>query len=194
VNESSPRLHNYTYAEYVAIEIDSTTKHEFLDGEIYAMGGGSGEHAALALRVGRAIENAIEDLPCRAYSSDLRIYVEEARFAAFPDVSVICGPLQQHVPSPETTALNPIVVVEVTSPSSEAYDIGKKLDCYRKIPTLREYVIVSHRERRMTVHVRDENGAWTTQVAIRGGSVKLPSLGIELSVDDIYRKSTISAD
>ncbi len=185
------RLHRYTYAEYVALEQESSTKHEFFDGEIYAMAGGSEEHSALAAEVLRVLGNAIGDRPCRAHTSDLRIYVEAAGLATFPDGSVICGPLEQHTPSPVATALNPSVLVEVTSDSSEEYDTGPKLECYQTIPSLRDYIVVSHRERRITVHQRAESGTWTMRVAIAGGRVRVQSLGAELVVDEIYRSSSI---
>jgi Uma2 family endonuclease len=162
-------LHHYTYADYVALESLSTGKHEFLDGEIYAMAGGSEEHSALAAEMVRVLGNAVGERPCRVHTSDLRIDVEAVGLATFPDGSVICGPMQQHDPSPTATALNPMILVEVTSDSSEDYDTGPKLEYYRTIPTLREYVVVSHRERRITVHNRGADDAWTTRVAIRGG-------------------------
>jgi Uma2 family endonuclease len=105
---------------------------------------------------------------------------------------VICGPLQQHKPSPTATALNPTILVEVTSDSSEDYDTGAKLEYYLTIPTLREYVIVSHRERRITVHARGAGDAWTTQVATRGGLVEVTSLSAALVVDEIYRNSVVA--
>lgn len=185
-------VHRYTYADYVALEMASPTKHEFLDGEIYAMAGGSEEHSALAAEVLRALGNAIGDRPCRAHTSDLRIYVEAAGLATFPDGSVICGPLEQHRPSPSATALNPSVLLEVTSDSSEEYDTGTKLDAYRTIPSLREYIVVSHRERRVTVHRRTEQGDWVTRMAIAGGRVGVESLGCELVVDELYRASSVA--
>jgi Uma2 family endonuclease len=186
------RVHRYTYADYVALELGSPTKHEFLDGEIYAMAGGSEEHSALAAEVLRALGNALGDRPCRVHTSDLRIYVEAAGLATFPDGSVICGPLEQHRPSPVATALNPSVLLEVTSDSSEEYDTGTKLEHYRTIPSLREYIVVSHRERRVAVHRRAENGAWTTRVAIAGGRVAVESLGFDIIVDDVYRASKVA--
>jgi Uma2 family endonuclease len=185
------RLHRYTYAEYVALERTSPTKHEFLDGEIYAMAGGSEEHSALAAEVLRAIGNAIGARPCRVHTSDLRVYVEAMGLSTFPDGAVVCGPLQHHPPSPDATALNPAVLLEVTSDSSEEYDTGLKLEAYRTIPSLRDYVIVSHRERRITVHHRDDRGAWTTRVAITGGQVTVETVGAALVVDEIYRQSAI---
>ncbi len=185
------RLHRYTYADYVALELTSSTKHEFFDGEIYAMAGGSEEHSALAAEVLRALGNAIGDRPCRAHTSDLRIYVEAAGLATFPDGSVICGDLEQHGPSPMATAVNPVVLVEVTSDSSEEYDTGMKFEHYRTIPSLREYVVVSHRERRIVVHHRAENEQWVMRVAVAGESVTVTSVGAELRVDAVYRASRI---
>lgn len=185
------RLHRYTYADYVDLERDSQTKHEFFDGEIYAMAGGSEEHSALAAEVLRALGNAVGERPCRVHTSDLRIYVEAVGLATFPDGAVICGPLEQHAPSPKATALNPMVLLEVTSDSSEEYDTVAKREHYATIPTLREYVVVSHRERRITVHHRDADDRWITRVAIAGGRVLVDSLGAELVVDEIYRASAI---
>lgn len=138
-------VHRYTYADYVALELTSPTKHEFLSGEIYAMAGGSEEHSALAAEVLRQLGNALGERPCRVHTSDLRIYVEETGLATFPDGSIICGPLVQHAASPKATALNPSLLLEVTSDSSEEYDTGMKLEMYRTIPSLRDYVVVSHR-------------------------------------------------
>ncbi|MBX3155597.1 MAG: Uma2 family endonuclease [Deltaproteobacteria bacterium] len=188
-----PRLHRYTYRDYVAVEMTSpTTKHEFLDGEIYAMAGGTEDHSALAAEVLGVLLLAARDKPCRAHTSDLRIYVESPGLATFPDVTVICGPLIQHGPSPVSTALNPAVLVEVTSESSEHYDTVDKLGFYKTIPTLREYVIVSHRERRITVHARDDRGGWTSRTAITGGRIDVDSIGAMLVVDEIYAKSSVA--
>jgi Uma2 family endonuclease len=186
------RLHRYIYADYVALEFASPTKHEFLDGEIYAMAGGSEEHSALAIEVLAVLRNAAGDSPCRVHASDLRIYVEASGLATFPDGSVICGPLEQHRPSPKATALNPSVLLEVTSDSSEEYDTHDKVELYKTIPSLRECIIVSHRERRIVVHVREDVARWRTRVAITGGQVFVDSLRATLIVDEIYKKSSIA--
>ena len=183
--------HRYTYADYVALELESTTRHEFLDGEIYAMAGGSEDHSALSAQVQRALGNAIDDRPCRVHTSDLRVYIEAVGLATFPDGSVICGGFQHHEPSPRATALNPMVLVEVTSDSSENYDTGEKLESYRTIPSLHDVIIVSHRERRITIHSRGDGGGWTARVAIAGGRVAVASLRVDLVVDEIYRGSSV---
>ncbi len=92
---------------------------------------------------------------------------------------------------PEATALNPTILVEVTSDSSEDYDRGPKLEYYRSIPTLREYVIVSHRERRIVVETRGNDGTWTSRVATKGERIEVSSLDAELIVDEIYRHSSV---
>ena len=163
-----------------------------MDGEIYARAGGTEEHSALAAEILRALGNAVGESPCRVHTSDLRVYVESVGLATFPDGAVVCGPLDQHGPSPNATALNPSILLEVTSDSSEEYDTGLKLSAYRSIPSLREYIVVSHRERRITVHSRAAGEAWSSRVAISGGSVAVGSLGVELEVDVIYRQSKIA--
>jgi Uma2 family endonuclease len=168
--------HRYTYAQYVALERESPTKHEFFDGEIYAMAGGSEDHSALAANVIAALVGAVGDRPRRVHTSDLRIYVEAVGLATFPDGAVICGPMQRHAPSPNATALNPMILIEVTSDSSEEYDTTAKLELYKTIPTLREVILVSHRERRVTIHRRDATGPWVMRVAIGGGRIAVESL------------------
>lgn len=185
-----PRLHRYTYAQYVALERVSPTKHEFFDGEIYAMAGGSEDHSAIAAKVIAALDGAVGDRPCRVHTSDMRLYVEAVGLATFPDGTVICGSFQQHPPSPDATALNPAILLEVTSDSSEEYDTGGKLEAYKTIPSLREYIVVSHRERRITVHRRTDDG-WVMRVAIAGGRVTVDTLGTELVIDAIYRNSSV---
>jgi Uma2 family endonuclease len=180
------RLHRYTYAEYAALEESSSTKHEYFQGEIYAMAGGSEQHSALSAEIVGILRNAVRGGPCRPHTSDLRIYVEATGLATFPDAAVVCGKLEQHPPSPRATALNPTVLVEVTSDSSEEHDTTTKLQSYQLIPSLRDYVIVSHRERRITLYFRNDAGTWETRVAIAGGKLTLSSIPAELVVDDVY--------
>ncbi len=154
------------------------------------MTGAIEEHSALAAEVSRAFGNALGDRPCRVYTSDLRLYVEATGLATFPDGVVICGPLEQHAPSPTPTALNPMILVEVTSDSSEADDTGDKLEAYKSIPSLQEYIVVAHRERRITVHRREGSG-WAKRTAIAGEHVSVASLEWEFAVDDVYRNTSI---
>jgi Uma2 family endonuclease len=179
--------HRYTYADYLALEAASNVKHEFLEGEIYAMAGGTPDHAALAVAVSAALVGQLRDQPCRVFSSDLRIRVLATGLATYPDVTVVCGPLEHDTES-ATTVVNPTMVVEVTSDGTEDYDRGEKLENYRQIPTLRECLLVSHRTRSIDVWRRNpDGGEWRREQARAGDKVRLASIDGELSVDEIYR-------
>lgn len=175
----------YTFAEYVRLEEGSTVKHEYLGGQIYAMAGGSPEHAALAAAVIAKLVVALEGGRCRVHTSDLRIRVRTTGLCSYPDVSVVCGPREVD-PESADTVTNPTLLVEVTSKSTEEYDRGEKFDHYRQIPSLREYALVSHRERAIEVRARDDGGKWVTRVARSGERVELASLGCSFDVDAIY--------
>lgn len=182
----------YTYDDYVAIELDSNTKHEFYDGEIYAMAGGGLDHSAIAANTIFLLTPASRGHGCQVHSSDLRIWVDKIGLATFPDASVFCGPVEEYAPGPKVTALNPRLLVEITSQPSADYDSRFKRDIYKMIPSLREYIVVSHRERRVTVHRRGEP-EWTTHVATAGQTIALESIGAHLVVDDLYIGTSIVA-
>jgi Uma2 family endonuclease len=176
----------YTRAEYVAFERSSNVKHEFLDGVIYAMAGGSPQHAAVAATVITLLSVGLQGKPCRVHSSDLRIRIADTGLETYPDVSVVCGRAEVD-PEDAHAVLNPIVVVEVTSPSTEEYDRGDKAEHYKRIPSLREIVLVSHRERLVEVLRREEGGEWSRHEARVGETARLVSLECELRVDEVYR-------
>jgi len=178
---------NYTIEEYVKLEEFSNLKHEFYDGQIWAMGGGTPEHARLAVAVAFQIQTQVAGRPCAVYSSDARVRVVDTGLDTYPDLMVGCGEIQ--IDDEDRLAqINPTVLVEVTSDSSEKYDRGAKFNHYKLIAALREYVIVSHRERLIEVHRRADDGTWA--LAERGGAgerVTLTSIGCVLEVDAIYR-------
>src|SRR5438128_717933 len=116
------RLHHHSFRDYLAVEEVSTVKHEYLDGEIYAMAGGSVLHAALSAAMVAALHAQIRGR-CRVYSSDLRIRVRATGLATYPDVSVVCGPVKTD-PESDDTVVNPTAVVEVLSPGTIDYDLG----------------------------------------------------------------------
>lgn len=124
------RLHSYSYSDYVALEELSPIRHEFVSGEIYAMAGGTPEHAALAASVLRLLGNQLP-LGCRAYTSDLRIRVSLSDVATYPDGAVVRGKTARAADD-GTAVTNPIVLIEVASPSTESYDRGPKLDFSRR--------------------------------------------------------------
>jgi Uma2 family endonuclease len=176
---------SFRYADYLEQERASPTKHEFLNGEIFAMAGGTPEHARLASRVTGALLAQLRGRPCEAFSSDLRVRVLATGLSTYPDISVVCGRLERD-PEDADTIVNPIVLVEVLSDSSEAYDRGENFAHYRRIPSLKEYVLASQGEPRIEVFRRNEDGGWTLYDAGPSERVKLLSIGCELSVDEVY--------
>lgn len=179
------RHHRYTFEDYLGIEGASNTKHEFLGGEIYAMGGGTPEHAALAAAIIGSLSRALAGGPCRVYTSDLRIRVLATGLATYPDVSVVCGPLERD-PADRNSVTNPALVVEVTSDSTESYDRGEKLAHYQRVPSLGAVLFVSHRSRRLDVVERGTGSAFATRSAGAGETLAIESLGVTVAVDAIY--------
>jgi Uma2 family endonuclease len=181
---SARRLH-YTYAQYLALEEMSAIRHEYLGGEIYAMAGGTPDHAGLAARV-LALLGAQLPRGCRAYTSDLRVFIPGTGLATYPDAAVVCGGTKR--PSEDRLAVvNPVLLVEVTSDSTEEYDRGEKLRHYKELSSLQDVLFVSHRAARLTLHHRQEGLVWTTSEAEAGQALELPSMGGRIAVDDVYR-------
>jgi Uma2 family endonuclease len=183
-------LHGYTFKEYLDLESASNVKHEFLDGEIYAMAGGSPRHAALTLAVGGALLAQLRGGRCRAFSSDLRVRVATTGLATYPDVTVVCGPLEAD-PDSEATVTNPKVIVEVLSPSTKDYDLGEKFEHYRKIPTLQAVVYVWQTETRMESRTRQPDGTWVSRASGAGDTVPIDAISCALIVDDVYRDASL---
>lgn len=178
--------HHYSYEDYLTLEEGSTVRHEFLDGAIYAMAGGTPEHAALAVNVSAALVRQLADRGCRVMSSDLRVRVMATGLSTYPDVTAVCGELERD-PESRVTVINPDLVVEVLSAATEEYDRGEKLLHYRQIPSLQACVLVSHRERLLECWQRDADGSWSHHSAGPGQTLRLQSLGCALVVDEIYR-------
>jgi Uma2 family endonuclease len=181
---TSVRRVHYSYAEYLALEDDAATRHEYLDGEIYAMAGGSPDHAALAAAVIGALSRTLPPA-CRAFTSDLRVRIVATGLSTYPDAAVVCGPSLRASDDP-LAVVNPVLLVEVTSPSTEEYDRGEKLRHYQAIPSLREVVVVSHRSRELTVHRRDGD-RWVARTYGAGDTVELLGGGMRVPVDEVYR-------
>ena len=187
------RLPYYTYDDYRRFELDANSRHEYLDGQILAMAGGTLEHAALAAAVCTLFGRSLENGPCRWFGPDLRVRVVATGLATYPDVTVICGDLQRD-PEDRNNAINPTLLVEVTSPSTEHYDRGVKAAHYGRIASLREYVLVSHRERRIECWRPDDGDGWRVETGGRGERVELTALGAVLDVDAVYDRSSLTRD
>jgi Uma2 family endonuclease len=178
------KLH-MSYGEYLAFEEKSAVKHEYLRGEVFAMAGGTPEHAALCMAIGSELRAALRNHPCRVFDSNLKVRVHNTDLSTYPDVTVVCGKFESAVDDPNAV-VNPLVLVEVLSDSSESYDRGEKFAHYRRLGSLREYVLVSQRSPRIEVFSR-KGAKWELTEAGPGESILIPALEISLSVDELYR-------
>jgi Uma2 family endonuclease len=174
---------NYAYAEYLALETSSNVKHEFLDGQIYAMAGGTPEHAALAAAVIGLLFAQLRGGSCRAYDADLRVRTPSG-LATYPDVTVICGPSERDGVDPQAVT-NPTLIIEVLSRSTEEYDAGDKFEHYKTLASLQQYVLVSHRERAVEIRTRGEAGEWRAAI-VRDGEIAALCVGAHLDVRELY--------
>jgi Uma2 family endonuclease len=178
----------YTIEDYVRLEAHSNVKHEFLDGQIFAMGGGTLEHSRLAAAVIVQLSNQLAGRPCDVFTSDARVHASAGNMIAYPDVTVCCGGAQTGSADP-LAMINPTVLIEITSPSSEKYDRGTKFRRYQLILTLREYVVISQRTPAVDVFRRLDDGSWSDAELAGGGErAVLRSIGCELDVDALYRR------
>jgi Uma2 family endonuclease len=183
-----PARQRFTFDEYLLLEEIAEVKHEFLAGEVWAMAGGSPEHAAIIGNVTTLLNVLLRGQRCRGHSTELRVRVKATGLGTYPDVTVICGRLERD-PDDRTghTAINPRVVVEVLSPSTEDYDRGEKLSHYQTIASLEEVVLVAHDRPEIEVIRREADGTWSRHIAGAGQSVRLTSIACDLAVAEVYR-------
>ena len=176
----------YTEEEYLALEARSETKHELVNGELYAMAGASIEHNLIAGNIAGALRNALQAAgrPCLVLGSDQRLHVAETGLYTYPDVSVVCGKPELHGPAPRAL-LNPLVLIEVLSESTESDDRGPKFAHYRSIPSLKEVLFVAQIGRRVEHYRRLETGQWLLTERT-DGAVEIPALGCALPLAEIY--------
>jgi Uma2 family endonuclease len=182
--QPAPPRHRYTYAEYLAYEQDSGLKHEYDNGQILALAGGSRRHNALGSRVSAALEAARKP-GCIAFQSDQKVRILATGKATYPDATLVCGKIEGDPADPlGATITNPTVVVEVLSPSTEQEDRGNKWQHYQLIPALQEYVLVSQSESRVESYRRLPSGNWEYS-DVTSGSVQL-STGAILDLATLY--------
>lgn len=175
----------YTLAEYLAFEASSNVKHEYLGGKIYAMAGGPPEHAALAAAVMGQLYSQLREGRCRAHSADLRVFVRASELLTYPDVTIVCGPRERDTED-GLAVTNPTLLVEVLSRATEEYDRGEKFEHYKRLGSLRQYVLVSHRERIVEVWTRGAEETWSCRIAREGDVAVLESIGARLDVRELY--------
>jgi Uma2 family endonuclease len=179
-----PRL---TPEQYLEIERAAEFKSEYYDGQMFAMSGGLLPHSLIAVKLASALDTALRGRKCIVTNSDMRVRVAKKGPFFYPDVTVCCGE-PQLADEYKDTLINPTVVFEIPSPSSEAFDRGKKFAAYRRIDSLCEYVLVSQTEPIVERYTRNPEGQWTLTESTGADAIcTLPSIGCEIALADIYR-------
>jgi len=176
---------NYTLEDYLSVEEMSSVRHELVDGQIFAMAGGTPEHAALSAAIVVLLGGKLRGSRCRPYSAELRIRVLATGLATYADAAIICGDPERD-PDSRTHVTNPSVVVEVLSTSTEEYDRGEKREHYQQIATLQAYVLVAQDRRRVEVFHRAAGAGWEHRVHDAGAEILIPGLGLTFSTDELY--------
>ncbi|MCB9451764.1 MAG: Uma2 family endonuclease [Anaerolineaceae bacterium] len=183
-----------TEAEYLEFEESSEFKHEYVNGRVYAMSGGSLRHGVITVNISTDLNIQLEDRDCKVSSPDTRIKIEAMKSFRYPDVTVYCGE-EDYVDNRADILGNPLVIVEVLSPSTALTDRNEKLEEYIKIETLQEYVLVSQDEAKVEIFTRHEADKWLYSI-VKGleNSFELPSIGCKLELSRIYRKVQLDRD
>lgn len=185
---STQPIPRYTPEQYLAMERAAETKHEYFDGEIFAMSGASRSHVLIAGNLAAALLGQLRDRPCNVYPLDMRVRVSPTGLYTYPDVIVVCGD-EQFADDREDTLLNPTVIFEVLSPSTESYDRGRKFRHYRTLDSLREYVLVSQEEPRIEQYARQPGDEWLLHDAAGlDAELTLRSVDVTLRLADVFNK------
>jgi Uma2 family endonuclease len=177
----SPKL---TPTEYFTWEEQQHCRHEYINGEVYAMSGGSQTHSRIALKFAALLDNHLLDRPYRVFNSDCRVNILGTEDYTYPDASVSCD-------RRDTTTAQyityPCLIVEVLSDTTEAYDRGKKFVRYRQNPELRDYVLVSSQEIAIDLYHKGEDGRWEILNYRAGDIIELQSIDLSFPIEQIYR-------
>ena len=192
---SHPIRAHLTLAEYNQLEEETQQRYEYHDGEVFAMAGaatdvGDPVHNAIGVNVTTVLNQLLRKKSCNVFNSDQKVYIDFIGRALYPDASVTCGPVERS--NEDTKAIvNPILLIEVLSDSTEAYDRGKKFEYFSKLPSLREYVLINQHEPLVQVYYRPSaTDLW--QMAWVSGldqTLTLQSLGIETQLEELYLKT-----
>lgn len=184
---STPESALVSPAEYLEIELHSEIRHEYVNGRMYAMPGASDAHHLIATNILRALLIQTQDRPCRVYHADMRVKVSPTGMYTYPDFSALCGKPRFEDFKGVDTLLNPSVIVEVLSPTTELYDRGDKFEHYRRVETLQEYVLVSQKRMLVEQFVRDGADWRLSELSDPQALLHLAPIGCEIGVADIYR-------
>jgi Uma2 family endonuclease len=184
---SQPRI-RLTPEEYLAIEREAEYKSEYFDGEVYAMSGGTRQHNLISINISSALHSQLRKRNCKVYSSDQRVKVSATGLYTYPDVTITCGE-ERFADEQKDTLLNPLVIVEVLSRSTTGYDRNEKFAHYRRLESLKEYLLIAQTSRRVEHYLRQSDGQWLlSETDSPESSVFPPSLECTLTLADIYEK------
>jgi len=174
-----PRL---TAEDYLSGELTSDIRHEYVDGEVYAMAGAGEAHNLIALNVASFLRSHARGGPCRVFISDMKLHVATWKAFYYPDVMVVCDPDDAQTYYKQS----PSLVVEVLSPSTESIDRREKMLAYRTLPSLREYLLIAQDKRQLELYRRADDGDWLLAVRAETGAVQLDSVNASLALDEVY--------
>ncbi|MDX6484416.1 MAG: hypothetical protein QOE95_2187 [Gaiellaceae bacterium] len=184
----------FTPDEYLALERGSEIRHEFLDGTVYAMAGESPTHSAICFNLAGALHPQLREANCRGFSPNMKVRAGEAGLYAYPDLAVVCGEAVFHDRHGDVL-LNPTVIFEVLSRSTQAYDRGEKFERYKSIETLRDYVLVSQDRPRLEHFSRRPDGAWVyAELEVTDDALTLDSINCRVALADIYDRIDFAAE
>lgn len=184
-------LPQLTPEEYLAWEEKQIEKYEYIDGQVYAMGGGSKNHSLIAVRVTTLLANHLEEGNCETGNSDLKINIAGTNDYTYPDVTVTCDERDQTTTQYITY---PCLIVEVLSKSTEAYDRGGKFRLYRNNPVLQDYLLVSSTRMEMDLYHKKETGEWIIINYQAGDTIELKSINLSFAMEQVYRGVDLTAE
>ena len=171
--------------EYLAFERNSDLKHEYIDGEVFAMAGASRYHNLMSVNVITTLRNQTKGSDCSVYPADMRVKILPLSEYTYPDISLICGEAE-FAEGVFDSLVNPLVIIEVLSPSTEGYDRGKKFQKYRHMPSLQEYILIAHDSPRIERYYLNNAGNWElTDIMGLDNTLKLASVPYELALSDV---------
>jgi Uma2 family endonuclease len=184
---STQPKHRYTLEEYLALERESEVKYEYWDGEIFAMSGGTLAHDVIMVNAGNHLQALLMDKSCRFFSNNMQIKVPAAPPYRYADGSVVCGKIEVERFNGADLLINPVLIIEVLSPSTEAYDRGDKFTYYKSIPSFREYLLIAQHRPHITHYVKSENGRWDYEEANDlEATIYLTTVECTLALSEVY--------
>lgn len=183
----------FSLDDYMAWEAQQTERYEYLSGEVFAMTGAKDAHNTIAGNLFVALRSALRGTPCRAFIADMKLRLDQADAVFYPDLLVTCDP-RDRAPEADTAKHHPILLVEVLSESTAAYDRGLKFEQYRRIEGLQEYLLVEQDRRHVDIFRKDDLGRWVLESCGPEGQFTLSSLGLALTMDLVYEDVAFAQD